>query len=76
MKHSLLNLLCSSLIPELCANIPTGTSRNTHLVLVSVAAVRAFPDQLSVLVSDDLDLSGVTALLAIFVFSSAYIILS
>ncbi len=65
MKNSLLDLLCTSLIPELGSDVSAGTSCNVHLVLITVAAVRAFPDELSVCVSDDLDLSVISAALAV-----------
>ena len=47
MKYTFLDLLCTSLIPELCSNITAGTACDTHLVLITVTAVWAFPDQLT-----------------------------
>ena len=61
MQHPVLNLLGSSLIPELGSDISAGSSCHEKLVLVTVATVRAFPYQLSGLVLDDLDLSVITA---------------
>ena len=61
MQHAILNFLCASLVPELCSNITAGSSGNAHLVLVAVAAVRALPDQLAVLVLFNLDLSVISA---------------
>ena len=61
MQHAILNLLCTSLVPELCSNITAGSSGNAHLILVAVAAVRALPDQLAVLVLFNLDLSVISA---------------
>ena len=48
MKHSLLNLLSSALVPILCADIATGTSCNVHLCLIAIAAMRTFPNELAV----------------------------
>ena len=64
MKHPLLDLLSSSLIPELGANVSAGTSGNVHLVLITVSALRALPYQLAV-VLDDLYLAVVAAYLAV-----------
>lgn len=47
MKHSLFNLLGSSLIPELCADIAACTAGYAHLILVAVATVWALPDELA-----------------------------
>ena len=64
MKHPLLDLLSSSLIPELGADVSAGTSGNVHLVLITVSALRALPYQLAV-VLDDLYLAVVAAYLAV-----------
>ena len=64
MQYSFLDLLSSALVPILCADITTGTASNVHLVLVSVVAVRAIPNELSVLFND-LYLSVISANLAI-----------
>ena len=65
MENSLLDLLCPSLIPVLRSDVSAGPSGDVHRVLIAVPAVRALPDQLVVLVSDDHDLSVVSALLAV-----------
>ena len=66
MKHSLFNLLGSSLIPELCADIAACTAGYTHLVLVAVATMWALPDKLaSALFLYDFDFSVVATYLAI-----------
>ena len=65
MKYSFLDLLSPALIPELGSDVAAGTSCNIHLVLVAVSAVGAFPDELSVLIADDLDLSVISAYLAV-----------
>ena len=69
MKHSLFNLLSSSLIPELCPNISTSTSCNIHLILITVSAVRAFPYKLSVIISYNLNLSCVATFLTVITLS-------
>ena len=61
MQYALLDFLRTSLIPELCSDISAGTARNAHLILVAVAAVRAFPDQFAIVIFHDLDFSIVTA---------------
>ena len=65
MKDSILDFLCTSLIPELCSNISTSTSCNIHLILITVSAVRAFPYKLSVIISYNLNLACVAAFLTI-----------
>ena len=50
MQNALFDFLRSALIPELGSDIAAGTSGNIHLILVAVSAVRAFPDELAVLV--------------------------
>lgn len=44
MEDTLLDLLCSSLIPELCSDITAGTSCNRHFILIAVSAIRTLPD--------------------------------
>ena len=56
MQHSILDLGGAALIPELGADVAAGAAGNVHLVLIRVAAVRAAPDELAV-VLDDLDLA-------------------
>ena len=63
VQHPLFDFLRPSLVPELCPDITAGTSRHIHFILVAVAAVGAFPQELSVLFHN-LDLACVTALLA------------
>ena len=65
MENSLLDLLGTSLIPELSSDISTGTSCNVHLILVTVATVRALPDKLTVCIGNNLDLSVISAALAV-----------
>ena len=64
MHHALSYLLGSSLVPELCSDISAGSSCNIELVLIIVATVRAYPNELVVPLLD-LDLSVVTADLAV-----------
>ena len=64
MKHSVLDLLGSTLIPVLGADVAAGSARYVHLGLVAVVAVGAFPNELSVVLADN-DLSVVAAYLAI-----------
>ena len=61
MKNAVLNLLCSSLIPELGSDITAGTTGNTHLGLIPVSTVGAFPYQFAVLILNDPNLSIVAA---------------
>lgn len=61
MLHTVTYLLRPSLIPELRPDIPTGTTRNGHLGLVAIAAVRAFPDQLSAVICYDSDFTVIAA---------------
>ncbi len=65
MENPLLDLLGSSLVPELGSDVSAGTAGYIELVLVGVAAVGAAPDQLAVLVLLDLDLSVISAYLAV-----------
>ena len=69
MKHSLFNLLSSSLIPELCHNISTSTSCNIHVIMITVSAVRAFPYKLSIIISYNLNLSCVATFLTVITLS-------
>ena len=65
MQNSLFDFLCSSLIPILRADISAGTAGNVHLILILVTAVGASPNELSVLIFNNLDLAVVAAALAI-----------
>ena len=61
MQYPVLDLLGTSLIPELCPDIPAGPARHEHLVLILITAIRAFPDQLPCLIFPDDDLSVIAA---------------
>lgn len=78
MKHTLFDLLCSALIPELCTDITAGASCDVHLALIAVSAVRTFPNELVVFVASDLNFTVVSAdrQKSLLVFSSAYMMLS
>ena len=64
MQHALFNFLGSALVPVLGSDIAAGSAGYVHGGLVGVAALRAFPDELSVVVFYNLDFAGVAALLA------------
>ena len=64
MKHSILDFLGSSLVPVLGADVATGAAGNIHLGLVGIAALRAGPDQLAVILTN-LDLAVEAAALAV-----------
>ena len=70
MQHSVFDFLRPTLVPELGSDVAAGTSCHEQLILVAVAAVRAFPDQLAGIVSDDLDLAVITAHLAVVALRS------
>ena len=61
MQYAVFDFLGTALIPELGADVAAGSSGDAHFVLVAIAAVRAFPDELAVFVFDDLDLSIIAA---------------
>lgn len=65
MKHSVLYLLCTSLVPKLGSDITAGTPCDEESVLVTVAAVRALPHQLAVVVCHYLDLAVIATFLTI-----------
>ena len=65
MKNSFFDLLSSALIPELCSDVSAGSACYIHLVLIAVSAVGAFPDELSVFIVNDLDLTVVSAYLTV-----------
>ena len=65
MQNALLDFLCTALVPELGSDITAGTAGNIHCVLIGISAARAFPDQLFVFIFNDLDLSVITAFLAV-----------
>ena len=54
-----------TLVPELGADVSACPSCHGHGVLVVVAAVRAFPDELAVFIINNLDFSVVAALHAV-----------
>ena len=49
MQHPVLNLLRAALVPELRTDVAAGAAGNVHGVLVLIAALRAGPYQLAVL---------------------------
>ena len=65
MKHSVLNLLGTALVPILCADVSAGSSGHGHLALVTVSAIRALPNKLAHIVLYDPDLAVIAAALAI-----------
>ena len=65
MQHPVFYLLRPPLIPELCSDIAAGSSCDIHLILVTVAAVRALPHQLSLRIGDNLYLTVVATFLTI-----------
>ena len=52
MHHPVLYFGSASLIPELGSEVAAGTAADIQRPLIAVAAVRAFPDQLAVLLHD------------------------
>ena len=65
MQHSVPDLLCPSLIPELCSNISAGSSGYEHLILIFVSAIRALPDQFAGLIIFDDHFPVITAAFAV-----------
>ena len=65
MKHSVLDLLGTALVPVLGSDVSAGSSGNGHLALITVSTVRALPNKLAHIVLDDLDLAVITAAFAI-----------
>ena len=63
MQHPIADLLGTSLVPELGADVAAGTACDKELVLVAVAAVRALPHQLASLILNNLDLAVIATLL-------------
>ena len=61
VEDSVLDFLCTALVPELGADVAAGSSCDAHLVLVAVAAVRAFPDEFAGFIFDDADFSVIAA---------------
>ena len=64
MQHSVLDLGGAALIPELGADVAAGAAGNVQLVLVTVVAFGALPDQLAVLLHN-LNLAVIAADLAV-----------
>ena len=65
MQHPFLDLLSTPLIPELSTDIAAGPSRNIHLVLIRITAVRTPPDQLTVCIRYNFDFPMVIARLTV-----------
>ena len=65
MQYAIFDLLSTTLIPVLSTDVATGTTSYIHSILIVVAAVGAFPDQLAVLIGNDLNLAVKTTLLAV-----------
>ena len=61
MQHPVLDLLRTSLVPELRTDIAAGSPCHTHLRLITVSAVGALPYQLAALILYDLNLTVVAA---------------
>jgi hypothetical protein len=61
MQYAVLNFLCTSLVPELGADVSAGSSCYGHLMLIAVAAVRAFPYELAAVVFHNFDFTIVAA---------------
>ena len=64
MNISMKNFICSTLIPELCADVSAGSARHVHLILIAVVAVGAFPNELAVFFHDS-DLAVESAYLTV-----------
>ena len=65
MQNSFFNFLCSALIPELRADVSAGSAGNIHFILIGIAAIRAFPNQLAVVILAYFDLAVIPASLAV-----------
>ena len=65
MQDSFFYFLGAALVPVLGANVTAGAAGNVHGALVAVAAVVAFPDQLSFAVAYDVYFACVAAFLAV-----------
>ena len=64
MQDTILDFLCSALIPVLGTDIAAGTACNIHLALIRIAAVGTDPNQLAVFLLN-LDFTVETAALAV-----------
>ena len=65
MEYSVADLLGTALIPELGANVTTGSAGDKELRLVTVAAVRAFPYKFPGRLCYDLNLSVIATFLTV-----------
>ena len=65
MQYAFPDLLGSSLIPVLAADVAAGSSCHVHFCLIGVMTVWTFPDQLAFLIRHDPDLSVITAHLTV-----------
>ena len=52
MHYAVSDFGCTSLIPILAAKVSTSSTADLHFGLITVVAVRAFPDKLSVFLDD------------------------
>ena len=68
MQNAFFYFLRSSLIPILSADVAASATRNVHRALVAVLAVRTFPNEFSVGIVYNLDLTCEAALLAAVAF--------
>ena len=68
MKHTILDLLGTTLIPELGANVSAGPAGYTHFILVTVTAFRAFPDQFAIVILFDQNFPIITADVTVIAF--------
>ncbi len=57
VQDAVADLLRAALVPVLRADVAAGAPRDVHLGLVGVAALRARPDQLTVLVPSLISIS-------------------
>ena len=65
MNVSFFNFLGSALVPVVEANVTTSSPGDIHLVLVSISALRTFPNQLAITIINNLNFSVPTTNLAI-----------
>ena len=68
MQHTFLNLLSSSLVPELGPDVTAGPPGHTHGILVMIFAIWAFPNQFAALICHDLHFPIITASAAVIAF--------
>ena len=65
MQYSILDFLRSALSPVLCADVAAGASCDVHLRLIAIVAMRAFPNQLTRFVRNNLNFTVKAAFLTI-----------